>query len=329
MQNDLVVSGGAGGISGRALLRNFVPVAIVLLIVAELLFQPKFGTYQNLVNVARMAALLALVSVGQMMVIMVRGFDLAIGGTMAFTSIVVATALARAGTEDGLVWTGLVGIAVALGTGLGIGILNGIAVGFLRVHSFIVTLGMSSILVGLAQMLTNGVPIYGIPRAFITAVGRSAWLGVPSFVWIAATAILLLALLLNSTRTGKYLRAAGRDERAAELSGIRTRVYIVLAYAVCAACAALAALLLTTQLGSGQASIGTVYAFQSIAVCIIGGVSLMGGRGSVTQVVLAAVFMQLLNNALELLRVPSPAQAAVTGAIVVVVAVVHLWRKAA
>lgn len=327
MQTTLSNSVRGPGHLGQQATKNAVLCAIILLVAAELLFQPKFATYQNLVNVSRAAAILALVSVGQMFVIFVRGFDLSIGGVMAFSSIAVASALAQFGTDDSVALTAVVAVAVALTTGIVLGAVNGLAVSLLRVHSFIVTLGMSSIVVGIALWLTDGVPIYGIPKSFISGMGRATWAGVPSFVWIAALVVGLLAVMLNQSYIGKYIKAAGRDERAAELSGINTRVYVVLAYAICGACAAFASLLLTTQLGSGQGSIGTVYPFQSIAVCIIGGVSLMGGKGSLSNVVIAAIFMQLLNNGFELMRVPSPLQALVAGAVVIFVAVMNLGRK--
>ena len=306
---------------------NIVPLAVVALILVQLALQPSFATYQNLVNVTRMGSILALIAVGQMFVLMVRGFDMSVGSTMAMTSIAVASALSVMVGETSTWSAAVLALIVAVATGGVIGMINGLALTFLNVHSFIVTLGMSSIVAGAALWLTDGVPVYGIPRFVVAEIGRATWLGLPSFVWIAAVVIALLAMLLGMTRVGKYLKAAGRDIRAAELSGLSPRLYICLAYAICGICAGLAALLLTLQIGSGQGSIGSVYAFQSIAVCIIGGVSLMGGKGAVVQVVIAAAFIQLMSNGFELLRIPSTIQAMVLGCVVVAVAVLNLGKK--
>lgn len=306
---------------------NLVVLAIALLVGAEAIFQPRFLTLQNLGNVSRTASLLSLVAVGQMFAILVRGFDLSIGATMAFTSIVVATVLAHTSGELNPALLVCISIAASVATGAFIGAVNGLVVTALRVHSFIVTLGSASIITGFALWLTDGIPIYGLPRSFIDGFGRATWLGVSSFVWVAAITLAALAALYNLSFVGKYIRAAGRDQRASELSGINTRAYIILAYALCSACAALGSLLLTSQMGSGQASIGTVFTFQSIAVCIIGGVSLLGGRASIANVVLAAVFMQLLNNCFELFRIPSQAQSIVAGLIVMAIAIGSLGRS--
>lgn len=302
-------------------------LATLALIVVQLLLQPRFGTYQNLTNLLRMTSVLALISVGQMLVIIVRGFDLSIGAMMAAASIVVASTLGRFGSADYYLPTALLAVAVAIGFGVVVGTVNGLIITKLRVHAFIVTLGTSSVITGIALWFTNGVPVYGMPKPFIDGFGRSTWWGIPSFVWVVAVSVLFIALLFDRTVAGAYIKAAGRNERAAQLSGIATGAYVTLAYAICGACAAVGSLLLTAQIGSGQATIGTIYTFQGIAVCIIGGVSLMGGKGAVLNVVLAALFLQLLTNGFELWRISSQVQAIFTGAIVIAVALAQFGKK--
>lgn len=306
---------------------NYLLWATIVLIVLQLLLQPKFATYQNFMNLSRAASLLAILSVGQMFVMLVRGFDLSIGATMAFTSIAVASVLGKFAGDAGLISAACIAVIAAVATGGLVGMVNGLLVAKLRVHSFIVTLGMSSIIVGAALWMTDGVPVYGVPRILVAEFGRGSWLGLSSFLWGAGLLIGILGVIYRMTRPGKLIMAVGRDQRSSELSGVRTQIYLVLPYVICSACAALGSMMLTAQIGSGQASIGTAFTFQSIAVCIIGGVSLLGGRASIVNVVIAAIFMQLLNNCFELLRLQSQLQAVIAGSIVIGVAIANLRKK--
>ncbi|MCG7522446.1 ABC transporter permease [Ruegeria sp. Ofav3-42] len=296
-------------------------IAVILgLMLILSLVEPRFLAAQNLANLLRSASILAIISAGQMFVIIVRGFDLSVGATMAMVSVVTAMVMANVPEGTATSLTILYGVGAGFAAGAAVGLVNGLCVAYLKVHSFMVTLGTSSIVVGLALYLTNGIPVYGMPRGFSSEFGRAIWGGLPSAFYIGAGLALLFWVIQNLTTVGKYIYAVGGNFKSAVFSGLSANRYLVMAYVISGLTAALASILLTAQIGSGQGSIGGVLTFQSIAVAIIGGVSLQGGVGKIENVCLAALFLQLLTNAMELLRIQSQLQAVILGLIVILVA---------
>jgi len=219
------------------------------------------------------------------------------------------------------------GIAAGLAVGVVVGLCNGIAVAVFGITPFMVTLAMASIVGGVALSLTNGIPIYGLPEAFVAGLGRTLWLGMPPTVWAAAIVVLLVWIVQKYTALGTRIYAVGGSPQASRVSGIDVRFHLVLAYVGCALAASLASLLLTAQIGSGQGSVGDTLALQSIGAAVIAGVSLHGGVGRVQWVALGSLFLLLLNNAMDLLRVDSKAQAIVMGLLIVLVVALDEFKK--
>lgn len=306
---------------------GLLPVTLLLLSIALAVAQPRFLGGQNLINIVRGAALLLIVASGQMLVLIVRGMDLSVGATMALTSVVSALVMTHlpAGTAPALATTA--GIGAGLGVGLLVGACNGFAVALLGITPFMVTLATTSVVGGLALMLTNGIPIYGLPAGFVAGLGRSLWLELPPAVWVAAIVLLATALMQRFTALGTRLYAVGGNPQACRASGLEVRAYLVLAYVLCAVAASLASLLLTAQIGSGQGSVGDTLALQSIGAAVIAGVSLHGGVGRVEMVALGSLFLLLLNNAMDLLRIESKAQSIVMGLFIILVVALDEWKK--
>lgn len=303
----------------RLLSVGLLPILLVSLFVILGLAEPKFLRGANLINVLRNAAFLSLIASGQMMVLIIGGFDLSVGAVVALTSVTTAltmTGLLAVFPESAALVVAL-GVLAGLAAGSAIGIVNGITVAFMKVSPFMVTLGTLSIASGLALYLTQGVPVYGMPDVFTRDFGRLRFLNLPIVIYFTFGALALLWWIMNWTRLGKYIYAIGSNAHAARVSGVSTGFYIVVTYTLCSLLAALTGTLLTARVGSGEATLGATLMMESIAAAVIGGVSLRGGVGRVEMVALGALFLALVNNAMNLLRVDSKLQTIVIGVVII------------
>jgi ribose transport system permease protein len=287
-----------------------------------------FLTTQNILGVARHSSDLILVAMAQMVVMLTGGLDFSVGVILAMTSVVASMTMVALWTGYGSGWEAIfIGCLAGLFVGAFIGLVNGLGVAFLRVPPFIMTLGMSSIIFGLALTITGGIPIYGMPESFTNIFGYGTFLGISLTIWITLIFIILVYIFINRTKMGRYFYAIGGNIRAAELSGINVRVYIVSAYVFSAVVTSFAALLITARLETGEPNIGASYPLLSIAACAIGGVSLLGGVGKVQNVVLGAFFIILIQNGMNLMRVGSYLQMVVIGALLIVAISAEYFRQ--
>ncbi len=299
---------------------GLLPALIVIMVVLMSIAEPRFYGTGNVVNIVRTAALLAVVASGQALVLIIGGFDLSVGAIIALASVITAKAMGiAAGLMPGEVLAiSMIGVLAGLVSGGLVGLVNGLCVAFLKVPGFIVTLGTMSATLGLALILTNGIPVYGMPAEFVKAFGRGVWLGIPITVYVAVAIVALMIFVQRRTLLGRYLYAIGGNAHAAVVSGISTRPYVVATYIISGVLAAVTSLLLTAQIGSGQASLGgDRMMLQTIAAAVIGGVSLRGGVGRLERVLVSALFLTILTNSLNLLRVDSKIQLIVLGLIMV------------
>lgn len=321
------------GVLSQKFKRMFVKLGVlpVLLVVAIAIFTSMSGnflTLENLTNVIRQSAFLIIVSLGQMMVLLAGGFDLSVGTILALTSVVSALSMSFLAT----VWPDMIPLVILVGclagflAGALVGVVNGFGVAFFGVSPFIMTLGVSSMGFGIALFLTGGTPIYGMPPKFGSVVGFGSFLGVPFPIWITILLIGASYLLINWTRVGRAFYAVGGNERAALLSGINTRRSQFLVFVLSAGLSGVAGVLLTARLDSGEANIGTTMPLESIAACVIAGVSLRGGIGKIENVILGAIFINLVQNGMDLGRIDSYLQTVVIGAILIAAVVVDQIR---
>jgi ribose transport system permease protein len=322
---------GAIGLRSIASRIGFLPALLVLLVAGMSAVDPQFYGIINILNILRNASLLAIVACGQALVIVAGGFDLSVGAVVALASVVTAkTMAATAAAFPGN--TGLIiasGVAAGLGSGILVGLVNGFCVARLKVSGFVVTLGTMSATAGVGLMITNGIPVYGMPDIFVKGFGRAQAFGLPTAVHVAVIVILVMVFAQRRTLFGRYVYAIGGNVDAAVVSGVSIRRHIVGTYVVSSLLAALTGILLTAQVGSGQASFGgDRMMLQSIAAAVIGGVSLRGGVGRVEIVAISALFLTILGNALNLLHVDSRLQPVFLGVIMVAaVALDELSRR--
>ena len=287
-----------------------------------------FLTTQNILGVARHSSDLILVAMAQMVVMLTAGLDFSVGVILAMTSVVASMTMVALWSGYGSGWEAIfIGCLAGLLVGACIGLVNGLGVAFLRVPPFIMTLGMSSIIFGLALTITGGIPIYGMPESFTNIYGYGTFLGISLNIWITLFFIILVYIFINMTKMGRYFYAIGGNIRAAELSGINVRIYIVSAYVFSAVITSFAALLITARLETGEPNIGASYPLLSIAACAIGGVSLLGGVGRVQNVVLGAFFIILIQNGMNLMRVGSYLQMVVIGVLLIVAISAEYFRQ--
>jgi len=306
-----------------------LPFLLIIAVVVFASLSGNFLTGQNLLNVARQATYLAIVAMGQMLALLTGGFDLSVGKNVALTSVVGAMIMA------GLVrvYPDAIGIAVALGmiggvaAGTLVGVVNGIGIAVFEVSPFMMTLGTASICFGLALTLTSGVPVYGMPDLFGNIFGVGRMLNIPTPVYVLAALIIVMHVLLSWTRMGRYFYALGGNLKASVLSGISTRFHLFMAYVMAALMAAIAGIMLTARLETGEANIGASLPLDSIAACVIGGVSLRGGTGRLGNVVLGAIFIGLIQNGMDLAHIQSYLQEVVIGVLLILAVVADQLRQ--
>ena len=321
--------GGAADFVKRLFVKlGILPFLLVIAVIVFTLMSDNFLTPRNLMNVLRQSVYLMIVSLGQMMALLTGGFDLSVGTILALSSVVGAMAMAAfyAAFPD------MAGLAIALGclagvaAGVSIGVVNGIGVAFFNVSPFMMTLGMASVGFGIALFLTGGVPVYGMPVAFGDTFGFGMLFGIPAPIYVATILVLALYAFLYWTPQGRYFYAVGGNLKAASLSGINTTGTLFYTYVLCALFAAIAGMLLTARLDTGEANIGASMPLESIAACVIAGVSLRGGVGRLENVVLGALFIGLVQNGMNLARIESYLQTVVLGALLILAVIADQIR---
>ena len=305
-----------------------LPFFLVATLVAFALVSREFLALQNLTNVARQSVYLILVSLGQMLALVTGGFDLSVGTAIALTSVVSALAMVTLmPLLPGIMWLVIVlGTCAGLGAALLVGCLNGLGIAQFGVSPFIMTLGVQSVGAGIALFLTGGVPVSGLPNQFEDVLGFGRILDVPVPIVVAVVASIAIWVVMNRTRLGKHIYAVGGNVKAAHLSGVHTKKVLFIAYAMCALLASVAGLLLTARVGSGETNLGGKIALESIAACVIAGVSLRGGIGRVENVMLGAFFIVLLQNGMNIAQIGSYMQMVLLGSLLVLAVILDQLR---
>ncbi|MCB6183074.1 ABC transporter permease [Leeia sp. TBRC 13508] len=305
-----------------------LPIFLGLALIVFGSLSDQFLTVQNFINLLRQSVYLILVSLGQMLVLISGGFDLSVGTVLAITSVVSSMTMSYLSHQGfSPEWVIALGCLAGLVSAFVVGSLNGMGVSLFKVSPFIMTMGVQSIGFGFALYLTGGVPVSGLPSEFGDVFGFGDIFGMPAPVFICVVGAVLVWLLMERTAAGRHLHAVGGNARAAELSGIRSGRMLMMAYVLCAGLAAIAGLLLTARTGSGEANIGGTVALESIAACVIGGVSLRGGIGKTINVVLGAIFIVLVQNGMNIANIGSYLQMVVLGGLLIIAVITDQLRQ--
>jgi simple sugar transport system permease protein len=270
-----------------------------------------FLTLGNMLNVVRQAAPILVVAVAMTFVIITGGIDLSVGSQVALVNAVAAIALAA-----GLPW--LVVVAGMLCFGALMGIAQGWFVAYQGIPAFIVTLAGLSILRGLALYLTQGysIPINNAPGFLV--IGRGAFLGMPMPALIAIAVAVIGYIVIRATKYGRQVVAVGSNMEAARRVGMPAKWVIASVYLIAGVASALAGLLVAARLGSGSSNAAVGFELQVIAAVVLGGTSLMGGRGTILGTILGTLTIAVIGNGLILMHISPFFTQIVTGAIILV-----------
>jgi erythritol transport system permease protein len=323
--------------AGAILFRLRAVIVLLALTAAFALLSPAFLTTGNLTILVKHVAINAILAVGMTFVILSGGIDLSVGSVAGLAGIVAG----------GLIHTGLVlkplgvvvyfhtwlVVAAAILTGLLVGLINGVLVAHLRVAPFIATLGSLYVARGAALLISNGATfpdLTGKPdlgNAGFPALGAGSALGVPTPIWIMLAVAVAAALLAERTPFGRRVYAVGGNERAAELSGVRVKRVKLGVYAISGFCAAVVGLIIAAQLSAAHPATGETFELNAIAAVVLGGTSLMGGRGSVGGTIVGAFVIGVLADGLILLGVSEFWQIVIKGLVIVFAVVLDQMQQ--
>jgi len=311
-----------GGTAGWRVTRSaLLPVIalIVVLIIIGVSVSDRFGTARNLWNVYEQSTGLALVSLGQTLVILTGGIDLSVGSMISLLSELIS------GSIDGdwaLVLPVLAGVIVL---GALLGAINGACIVLLRVHPLIVTLGSGAALQGLT-LLYSSHPPGKVPDGF-DEIAYGRLFDVPMGASVAVLLVLLTALFLRFAPFGRYIFAVGGDESAARLMGLPRDRVIIFVYAFSGFCCALTAIFLVARFGVGQPYAGYNFTLGSITPVVIGGTLLSGGKGGVLGTLLGVYLLGLLYNVLNYVGIPTDWQLLVQGLVVILAVSIYVQKR--
>ena len=286
----------------------YVILAVVLVIggfASDRFFNPG-----NIGNVIEQATALGIVAIGQMMVILLGGIDLSAGAVVSVTTTILSYELIA--SPYGL----FVNIIIALAVGAAVGLFNGVGVAKLKIPPFIMTLATMCIVNGVALKI-RPIPGGSVPYEFMDLLnGRFGVITHAVILWVAIAVI--FALVLKRTRFGRAVYAVGGNPNTAALSGISVRKTTISCHILCSMLAAVGGVYLTSRVGTGDATLGSMYAMDAITVCVLGGISLFGGRGNIVGLFAATFILCLLSNILNMAGVSSYYQYVFKGLIMLV-----------
>jgi ribose transport system permease protein len=301
----------AGARSTRLALRTLQagPVLILaVLAVAMTLASPYFLTGRNLTNLGFQASFVAVLALGQLLVILTRGIDLSVGSVVGLAGVLGLAAGASAPVT----------LAVFLAAGLAVGLVNGGVQVWGRVpNPFIVTLGTLGIVRGLALVVSDGQTETGLPAVFAT-LGSDTVAGIPVPVLLVALLAAVVACLLDRTQWGRWIYAVGGNPDGARRAGIPVDRVLLSVYALSGLAAGIAAVLIAGRTDSASPQAGQLLELDAITAVIIGGASFLGGRGRVTNVIAGALIIGVIRNGLDLLDVSPFWQLIAIGVLVIV-----------
>ena len=282
----------------------------VSIVVFFALMNPVFLTADNALSVARQSTYLAIMSLGQMCVLIVGGFDLSVGAVAALVSIISTMVMLEISDPAVAI---IVGILVGLTVGTIVGLLNGFIVATFNVSPFIATLGMMGIINGITLMISSGAPVYGFTEKFSAIFGYGTFLGLPSPVIVSVLIALVMYVLYNMTPLGRHMWAIGGNINAAVLSGLSNMKYKLIAYGISGFMAALTGIMLSARVSSGEPTLGHTMMMTSLVACVIGGVAVGGGAGNVPGALMGVILIGILGNGMNLMNLGAYGQEVVMG----------------
>ncbi len=296
--------------------RREVTLSIILILFIGLvsLRAPGFATPGNLADVLNDTAVLMLAASAQFLILLLNGIDLSIPSMMALTGMLVSMLnMAAPNLPIPVV------IVTAIAIGFLLGSVNGLLVGYLRFPPIIATLGTIAIYRAMVFVVSGGqwVSAHEMSEIYVS-IPHTPFLGIPGIIWYTGATLVLIGLFLTFTPAGRAVYAVGGNPTASRLAGIKNERVQFMAFALSGAISGLAGLLYVTRYAAAQNDTAVGYELQAVAACVIGGVSVVGGSGNIVGVVLGALFLGLLYNALTVVNLSPFYQMAIQGAAILV-----------
>lgn len=290
------------------------PIALVVVFLVFSVLSSDFRTFGNVQNIMDTAAVLAVVTCGITFVLMMGSIDLSAPGVMGASAIAVALLVANNRNDNDL---GLIGVLIAILLAAALGCLSGFALVMLKVPSFMTTLGVSAVGLGIATLMFAGVQP-NISDETLASLAVDRLLGFSYLTWVAVACVLVGYLIQRYSRLGRYAFAIGGAEEVLSLSGVKVAPYKVAVFTLAGAFYGLAGVMVTSQLSAGLVQAGKGYDFAAITAAVVGGTLLTGGRGGVLHSAVGVLLVTVLTNGLVQIGVSPYWQGGVQGLIVVV-----------
>ncbi len=294
----------------------------VLLIIAAIV-TPSLFSVGSIISMLQNNAVYGLLAIGEMLVIITGGIDISIGAILSLSGVVCCRLMAENPTVPAVVW-----ILLSLIVGALCGAINGVLVGYFKMVPMIATLGTMYAFRGIAFLVSGGQ--WWFPHQFTDGYLKFATLkilGVPSILWITVSVFVLSILFLGYTSKGRRIYAIGTNRESSKIAGIRQARVVFLAMTLCGMLAGLAGMLYTANYATCSYSIGESYEMTAIAICILGGVSISGGKGKVDGVIIGFLMMSVITYFISLLPGLSVWSDAIQGAIIIAAVALNIYME--
>ncbi|MCL4371681.1 MAG: ABC transporter permease [Chloroflexi bacterium] len=295
-------------------------IVLLVLIFAVTAYFPSYLEPSNFVNVLRQAALLAFISYGMAITMIAAGMDISVGSVVALSSVAAAPFLVADHPRL------LEGVAVALAAGLGVGVLNGLAISMLKIPPFIATYAMMQIARALALLVSGGYAVYGLAPSF-RWIGTGFLAGVPATLLVALALFALLHLLMHHTVFGRWVYALGANPKTAFHTGIPVRRTLLAVYALSGLLAGIAGLVYAARVNAAEPEIGDMFALDAISVAVLGGVPFTGGQGTLLGMLVGALIIAVLTSGLDIWGVSALWQVFAKGLIILLAVGLDLFLR--
>lgn len=312
-------------------------IALFILAIIFSFTAPAFLTTGNIVIMVKQVAINAILGIGMTFVILTGGIDLSVGSIVGLAGMIAGGLI-----NEGLLLP-MFGVSVffniaivmvmTMAVGALIGMINGLVITKLNVTPFIATLGMLYLARGAALLRSNGATYPNLVgnemlgNTGFPVLGAGTLLGLPYPIWIMVVFALIAAFVASKTPFGRQVYAVGGNEHAAELSGVRVNRIKIITYMISGFCAAVVGLIITSQLVAAHPATGTSYELNAIAVVVLGGTSLNGGRGSIFGTIIGAFVIGVLNNGMVLIGLSDFVQTAITGFVIIAAVVIDQFQQ--
>ena len=292
---------------------------LIVLIAIFSISSEYFFTFENITNILRQISIVGISTVAMTMVILTGGIDLSVGAILALSSVSLAKMLVSGMNM-------YIAIIITLIGGISMGIINGFLINKLKISPLISTLGTTTIFRGLAYIITEGLPVYGFPKEF-SFIGQGYILNIPVPVFILAGVYIIGFIVLYCTKFGVHVYGIGGSEKASLLSGVKVNLVKYKVYAISGLLAALAGVVSLSRINSGIPNTGSNFELDVVTAVVLGGISVSGGSGKLSGVIIGCLIIGILSNGMILLNIGEYYQMVVKGMVLLVAVGIDNYSK--